>query len=146
MSEPRHAERWMQPVMVAVAIHYIVWGAVAIVFPLEMLAWLGIDPAPQYPQLWQGIGLILAAIGTGFLVASRDPYRHWPIVLVGLIGKTLGPIGMWLGPEIGTPLPAMMKWLVIPNDIIWWIPFLLILRGARRQALLESVSAISKSE
>lgn len=44
----------------------------------------------NYPEIWQCVGMIVGVIvgvyGIGYLVAASDPRRHWPIVLVGLLG------------------------------------------------------------
>ena len=132
MDETLNATRWMKAVLIAVAIHYVLWGSMSILFPVEMLGWLGFVPPPLYPQLWQGLGLLLVLIGLGFVVAARDPFRHWPIVLIGLLGKILGPIGIWFGPSTGAGLPSAMSWNVIINDLVWWIPLTTILWRAMR--------------
>ncbi|MED6306587.1 MAG: alkyl hydroperoxide reductase, partial [Planctomycetota bacterium] len=79
------------------------------------------DP-PSYPFLWQCVGMIVGVYGIGYLAASRDPIRHWPIVLVGMLGKILGPIGF-----IQTALAGDIAWsfgiMIIFNDLVWWIPF-----------------------
>jgi small multidrug resistance pump len=48
---------------------------------------------------------------------------------VGFIGKVLGPLGMVYAVSSGQ-LPFVFAWNNITNDVIWWIPFFLILRGA----------------
>jgi hypothetical protein len=82
---------------------------------------------PNYPELWQCVGMIVGVYGVGYWVAARDPFRHWPITLVGLLGKIFGPIGfaqaLWVGSfniKFGST--------ILTNDLIWWIPFFLILR------------------
>ena len=67
-------------------------------------------------------------------LAARDPLRHWPIVLVGLIGKVLGPIG-FLQAALTGALPWRFGLNNISNDLIWWIPFTLILRRAYQTGL-----------
>lgn len=72
-------------------------------------------------------------LGIGYLVAARNPIRHWPIVLVGLLGKILGPIGfVWSAAQ------GKIDWIfgvnILTNDLIWWVPFTLILLAARRDA------------
>ncbi len=75
--------------------------------------------------------MIVGVYGIGYLIASSEPYRHWPITLVGLLGKVLGPIG-FLGAITSGSLPGSMLWTIIPNDLIWWVPFTAILWGAVR--------------
>ena len=66
--------------------------------------------------------------GVGYLAAATNPYKHWPIVLVGLLGKVLGPIGFFSAALSGT-LPWSWGVTIITNDLIWWAPFGLILYG-----------------
>ena len=121
----------MSSVLKAAAIYNIVWGAIAIVFPLQSLRILGLVPAPIYPEFWQCVGMIVGVYGVGYAIAARHPLVHWPIVLVGLLGKVFGPIGflnaVWTGR-----LPASMGWTILANDLIWWIPFGLILWKAAK--------------
>ena len=37
--------------------------------------------------------MIVGVYGVGYATAALDPSRHWPVVLVGLLGKIFGPIG-----------------------------------------------------
>ena len=51
-----------------------------------------------------------------------------PIIAVGLLGKTLGPIGMVF--SIGDDWPRRLALVCVYNDIIWWLPFgLFLVRG-----------------
>jgi hypothetical protein len=122
------APRWMAVTLWAAAIYNLAWGALVILFPLAPFQWAGMEP-PNYPQLWQCIGMIVGVYGVGYAIAARDPLRHWPIVLVGLLGKVFGPIGFvhaaWTGE-----LPWIAGLVNITNDLIWWLPFALILRRA----------------
>lgn len=47
---------------------------------------------PGYPWIWQCVGMIVGVNGDGHAVVALDSLRHWPVVLVGLLGKVLGPI------------------------------------------------------
>jgi len=77
--------------------------------------------------------MVIGVYGIGYGIAARDPLRHWPIVLVGLLGKVLGPIGFVWAVNHGE-LPLAMGWTILTNDLIWWIPFTAILFHARRDA------------
>ena len=81
---------------------------------------------PRYPQIWQCVGMIVGVYGVGYLIASNAPYRHWPIVLVGLLGKILGPLG-FLHAALQGELPWRWGVVVLGNDLIWWAPFAAIL-------------------
>jgi hypothetical protein len=110
---------WMSRVLVAAGIYNIVWGAYAVLFPLHIFALFGMDP-PRYPELWQCIGMIVGVYGVGYLAAATDPMRHWPVVLVGFLGKVFGPIG-FLQAAITGAMPWSFGINIIFNDLIWWV-------------------------
>ena len=124
--------RWMPIVLVAAGLYNLAWGAFAIAAPGAIFDFAGMEP-PRYPQLWQCIGMIVGVYGVGYLAAARDPARHWPIVLVGLLGKVLGPIG-FLGAVLRGELPWAFGATILTNDLVWWLPFTAILLHARRVA------------
>ena len=122
------AAPWMQRVLVAAGIYNLAWGSLAILAPTWHFRILGMEQ-PNYPEFWQCIGMIVGVYGVGYLAASLDPLRHWPITLVGLMGKVLGPIG-FAGALLSGRFPLAFGWNILTNDIIWWVPFALILRAA----------------
>ena len=87
--------QWHRATLKAAAVYNVGWGLSAILFPNATLSMLGVDPLPNYPELWQCIGMIVGVYGIGYWCAAKDHVRHWPIVLVGLVGKILGPIGFF---------------------------------------------------
>ena len=118
----------MRRVLLAAAVYNLAWGAWAILFPNAMFHFAGMTP-PNYPQLWQCLGMIVGVYGVGYAIAAFDPARHWPIVFVGLLGKVLGPLGM-LDALVRGALPWKFALTCATNDLIWWLPFALILRHA----------------
>jgi hypothetical protein len=131
-SEPERAPTWMRTVLLAAGAYNIVWGVAAVLAPTLPFRLAGME-SPRYPELWQCIGMIVGVYGIGYLVASCDPARHWPIVLVGLLGKIFGPIG-FLGAVARGELPWAFGATILTNDLIWWIPFGLILVHAWRKS------------
>lgn len=125
---PGWACRWLY----AAGIYNLLWGAVTIAFPHLLFDWCGID-RPNYPEIWQCVGMIVGVYGLGYLIAAGDPRTHWPIVLVGLLGKIFGPIGFAAALWRGT-FPPIFGLTIITNDLIWWIPFYMILRDAAKHA------------
>lgn len=130
----------MPAVLMAAAAYNILWGLWAAVWPNAMFTWSDM-PMPNYPQLWQCIGMIVGVYGVGYAIAALNPARHWPIVLVGLLGKVLGPLGMakawWTGE-----FPAAFALTCLTNDLIWWIPFALILRHAWERYRLDGMEGL----
>lgn len=122
--------RWMQIVMAAAAIYNLAWGSWVILWPNAIFNWLAM-PEPGYPMIWQCVGMIVAAYAIGYGIAALDPIRWWPLVLVGLVGKLAGPIGFFQTAVEGD-LPWAFGWVIVTNDLIWWVPFALILLSAWR--------------
>lgn len=120
------APAWIHRVLMAAAAYNLLWGAFAIISPLTIFRLAGFQPLPNYPQLWQCIGMIVGVYGIGYGIAASNPYRHWPIVLVGFLGKILGPIGFVSAVTSGA-FPPAMGWTILTNDVVWWIPFAMIL-------------------
>lgn len=122
---------WMRWALLLAGVYNLAWGALTIIAPQTSLDWLGLSTDAPVPQLWQCIGMVVGVYGIGYLIAARNAYRHWPITLVGLLGKILGPIGFLFSVSAGT-LPPSVGWTILTNDLIWWAPFVLILWGAIR--------------
>lgn len=123
---------WMKPLLIAAGIYNLCWGAVVVLFPAALFRFAGMD-LPRYPQFWQCVGMIVGVYGIGYLIAATDPLRHWPITLVGLLGKILGPIG-FAGAVVSAELPLAFGATIITNDVIWWAPFAALLYQAFKKA------------
>jgi peroxiredoxin len=137
----------MGAVLKAAAVYNVLWGAWAVLFPGHFWSLVQM-PAPNYLFLWQCIGMIVGVYGVGYWVAAGDPMRHWPIVLVGLLGKIFGPIGFLDAWLIKGAVPMRFGSTILTNDLIWWVPFTLILwrayltQGARRELTGEPSSVL----
>lgn len=123
-------DTWMRGILWLAAAYNVLWGALVMAAPLWLFELAGMEP-PNYPQLWQCIGMMVAVYGIGYAIAATDPLRHWPIVLIGFLGKVFGPIGFVLAGLRGE-LPWVVGWTIITNDLIWWVPFFLILHRTHR--------------
>ncbi|TWT48777.1 AhpC/TSA family protein [Botrimarina hoheduenensis] len=128
----KYERAWMKPVLLAAGAYNLLWGLLAITAPLALFRWAQMEP-PRYPELWQCIGMIVGVYGVGYAVAAFHPLRHWPIVLVGLLGKVLGPLG-FAGALVEGRLPLAFGATILTNDLVWWVPFALILWAAFKQA------------
>lgn len=114
---PRWAKRWLA----AAAAYNLVWGAFIVLSPASLFAWHGME-APRYQSIWQCVGMIVGVYGVGYAIAAANPLRHWPIVLVGLLGKVLGPIGFFDAASSGQ-LPWQFGLTILTNDLLWWPAF-----------------------
>ncbi|MFG0260046.1 MAG: SelL-related redox protein [Phycisphaerales bacterium JB041] len=126
VSAPRWASRWLY----AAGLYNVLWGAFVIVFPHALFDLAGTERM-RYPEIWQCVGMIVGVYGIGYLIAARAPRVHWPIVLVGLLGKILGPIGFVAAMARGI-FPPEFGLTILTNDLLWWVPFGMILWDAAR--------------
>lgn len=121
---PTWSRRWLT----AAGLYNLAWGGSVILWPHLLFDLIDL-PRPNYPEIWQCVGMIVGVYGIGYLIAVTNPRRHWPIVLVGLLGKFFGPIGFLIALVKGT-LPPVFGLTLLTNDLIWWVPFGLILYDA----------------
>ncbi len=124
---PRWASRWLW----AAGIYNLAWGSLAIASPHLLFDLAGADRI-NYPEIWQCVGMIVGVYGIGYLIAAYDSRTHWPIVLVGLLGKIFGPIGFAVALMHGT-FPPLFGLTILTNDLVWWVPFIMILLDAAKQ-------------
>jgi hypothetical protein len=128
--EKNAVSRWSVHWLRAAGIYNLAWGAATIAFPNFLFDFAGIERI-NYPEIWQCVGMIVGVYGVGYLIAARNPRVHWPIVLVGLLGKIFGPIG-FAGAVIRGRFPPLFGITILTNDLIWWAPFIMILLDAAR--------------
>jgi hypothetical protein len=121
----RKTPTWMKATLLLAGLYNLVWGAWVVLFPLAIFSWAEMA-LPRYPQIWQCVGMIVGTYGLGYLFAAQTPFRLWPIVFIGLIGKILGPIG-FLTSAMNGDLPWAWGLTIVTNDLIWWLPFGVIL-------------------
>lgn len=120
--------KWMTTTLKAAALYNLAFALMTLIAPFWIFDVTGAT-RPNFPELWQCIGMIVGVYGIGYWIAAFDPYRHWPVVLVGWLGKTLGPLGfakaLWEGV-----FPVKFGWIIVFNDLIWWLPFAIMVREA----------------
>jgi small multidrug resistance pump len=108
------------------AVYNVIWGTLVILFPNQFFDLFGME-RPNYPEIWQCVGMIVGVYGVGYWLAAQDPIKHYPIVLVGFLGKVFGPIG-FIGAFVTERFPLSFGINILFNDLIWWIPFFQILK------------------
>lgn len=135
------APAWMAVVLTLAGGYNLTWGLLSVCAPEWLYRIGGMEDPPGRPlanvELWQCIGMMVAVWGVGYLVAAGDPLRHWPIVLVGWLGKLLGVFGVVNG-VLTSRLAVAALWTNVFNDMIWLVPFTLILLRTYRVALDEA--------
>jgi hypothetical protein len=99
------------------AAYNLAWGVTIILFPNLPFEILDIPPV-NYPFLMSGIGMFVAVYAYGYWVVSRELLRYPQLVVIGLLGKTLGPIG-WAFTVCRGEIPARTLLINVFNDLIW---------------------------
>jgi hypothetical protein len=120
----------MRRALIAAAAYNMAWGALIVAVPDTLFGWFEMPP-PSYAGLWQCVGVIVGVYGVGYVAASRDPIGHWPITLVGLLGKLLAPAAF-----VAAALRGELSWrfgaTLLTTGMLWWVPFTVILVTAWR--------------
>ena len=119
--------KWMKITLQLAAIYNLAWGAWVVVLPHHFFEITNMA-VPENLTIWQGMGMIVGVYGIGYWLASYDAVRHWPIVVVGFLGKIFGPLGFLMNYFILESVPFEFSYTLYSNDLIWWIPFFLILK------------------
>jgi len=127
---PHHAflsyRRWFY----AAALYNLIWGSLNVLFPTLLFDLLDL-PHPNYVALWQVVGMFVLVYAPAYWWAARYPARHPHLIVIGLLGKILGPIGFIWSVSIGQ-LPLAFGWTILTNDLIWWPAFFAYLRDVAR--------------
>lgn len=111
------AEKWAGFILALAAIYNLAWGAAVVLAPGATLRAAGIGAASPV-ELWQCIGMLVGVYGVAYWIAAADPRRQRAIVLVGFLGKLLGPLGTLAALRRGT-LPASFLLVNLTNDLVW---------------------------
>ncbi len=119
---------WMQYLLLAAGIYNILWGLIAFVRPNYFLTQLHIDFANS-AMISKAVGFLEIVFGLAYLMASQKPFKHWLIIFVGFIVKLCIAIAYGYYMSRGLA-PEQMKFMVIANDVIWLLPFGVILYRA----------------
>ncbi|CAA9459912.1 MAG: hypothetical protein AVDCRST_MAG14-2252 [uncultured Rubrobacteraceae bacterium] len=68
---------------------------------------------PSYPRIWQCVDTIV-----GYAIAALNSLHRWLVVLAGLLGKVLGPIG-FLSTVVRDTLSLSSSLTNLTNRLIW---------------------------
>jgi hypothetical protein len=121
---------WHKWALIASAIHSGLWGVFIMAMPDMSSAVYGFAKTPEDICLWQGAGLFIFLLAIGYSIAATNPPQHWSVVLIGLLAKVLGAVGMCVA-VFGQQVSPNVLWLLPVNDIIWWWPFWQIVRNGQ---------------
>lgn len=136
--------RWHLWVLIASCVHSAVWGLFIMIAPGTSARVYGFAAAPVEIHLWQGTGFFICLLASGYGLAAWNPRQHWGLVLFGLMAKTLGAAGMARAVWLGQVSPSVLKLLPV-NDVIWWLPFALIVAANCRPADTQQAASSTPS-
>ncbi len=119
--------------LIGASITSMLWAAWTGLWPSHVCRSIGM-PIPMYPEIWQCLGLSSAVWGIAYAIAAFKPLLHWPIVLVGLLAK-VAHVGGFLYAFENERVTAALGWSIVANDLIWILPFGLILFAAYRNTI-----------
>jgi hypothetical protein len=117
------------------AAYNVAWGCAVVLFPNLPFALLHVPPV-NYPFLMAGIGMFVGIYGYGYWIVSRNLRAYPQLVVIGLLGKTLGPLG-WLLTVWRGEIPARTLVINVFNDLIW-LPFFVAYLVWHRHKWLET--------
>ena len=119
-----------RPWFYAAALYNLVWGSVMVLWPEWYFRLLSMPP-PNYLPFWQVVGMFVLVYAPGYWWAARRPSRHYHLILIGFIGKALGPIG-FVWAYLNGQLPLAFGVTNLTNDLIWLPAFAWYLRDVAR--------------
>ena len=134
--------QWQRVALLVAALQCLIWGVFILALPERSSLVYGLSKVPTELFLWQGTGLVIFLFGVGYAIAATNPRQHWSVLLIGLTAKILGPVGM-LWSVIEGDVPHQVLYLIPINDLIWWLPFTMILRDAFMRDRGEDSSALA---
>ena len=106
-----------KPWFYAAAAYNLAWGAWVVLFPEAIFNLIRMK-APEPIAIWQCVGMMVLAFAPGYWLIARDPHRYSALVWIGLLGKTLGPIGFVIAAVRGQ-LPWSFGSVLVLNDLMW---------------------------
>ena len=127
----KHIPRWQRVALLVASLQCLIWGIFILTLPERSSLAYGFDKVPAELFLWQGTGLVIFLFGVGYGIAATNPRQHWAVILIGLMAKFMGPIGM-LWSVLQGQVSRQVLYLIPLNDVVWWLPFTLILVAAFR--------------
>lgn len=101
-------------------LYFILWSLVVLVFPsfLSRLVITGLNTPLIF---WDLMGIITLILGVGLILASFNPFRHWPIILLVSLFHLAMICGFIYGYTHGIFNGNFIKFVFF-NHVIWLVP------------------------
>lgn len=114
----------MRGFLLVAGVYNLAWGLFIYNFPNAYYNWLteanrGVNRLVEY----QGAGVIL--FGLIYILACLYPVRFWYLILLGVLSKTFGAVGVYF-LVIDKSLTDHFIFHLLVNDLVWVIPLIFI--------------------
>jgi hypothetical protein len=116
--------QWMRGFLLLASIYNLAWGLFIYNFPTPYFRWLT-KSSLEAPALisYQGLGTLI--FGAIYLLAACYPIKLWFLILLGIISKITGAIGIYY-IIMDQQMTRTFIFQMIMNDLIWTVPFIII--------------------
>ncbi len=121
----RPAPAWMFYALASAAVWHGLFGLSLVLVP----GWVGFDGAS--PAVVRLIGALIVAWGLGAGAAASDAYRHWPVVVTGVVGMVGAACVLGAAAVAGT-IPSGIAAVLAVASVGWAVPCAAVLRAAWR--------------
>ncbi len=115
----------MRGVLLMAGVYNLAWGLFIYNFPEAFHKWLTAGAVVYAGKLviYQGIGVFV--FGIMYILATLYPLRFWYLILLGLISKLVGAIGVYF-LIINKTVTKQFIFHVLVNDLAWVVPLAFI--------------------
>lgn len=125
----------MRGILLVAGVYNLAWGVFIYNFPDAFYSWL-IEANREASQwiVYQGAGTFI--FGILYILAALYPLRFWYLILLGLISKLSGALGMYF--FIDKNITSHFIFHVLLNDLAWIVPLAIITYRAFRLRKLQT--------
>ena len=113
---------------IVAGIYNLAWGLYSALDPQWLFRFADMPPL-NHPAIFSCLAMVVGLYGFVYFEIARRIEQGWMLAAIGLTGKILGPIGLFVLIWSGQ-WPVATVVLCLTNDLIWWIPFGLYLLDA----------------
>ena len=121
---PKQVSPWMRGLLLMAGFYNLIWGFFIFNFPDQFYSWLQ-EKEREGGKLveYQGVGVLIFALL--YLLCSLYPVRFWFLILVGLLSKVLGAVGVYFF-VLNKLVTDHFIFHLIVNDLAWALPLVII--------------------
>lgn len=128
----------MKVLVVIAGLYNLLWGLLLFLLPGVTF---GFEDSLYITLTRSWMAGLMVVFGIGYLIAAKNLYKNWMVVLLGLIMKIVLPVFLLSYIPYNAISPKF--WIVIlGNYVIWWLPFGYVLYKVfeHKRKLAESIN------